>query len=248
MKNIFAPFLFISIVSAQHQLYAQAPSIEWQKCLGGSEYDVPHCIRQTADSGFIVVGLSESNDGDISMHYGSGDCWIVKLDVNGSLMWEETFGGNNNDAATAVERTTDGGYIVAGGSNSTDVVGNHGGNDFLIIKLDPSGNLLWQRCFGGISDEYAESIQQTFDGGYIAAGNTGSNDGDVSGNHGASDVWIIKLDDAGNLVWQKCFGGSGGEIIYSYSKPGMAGISLEDYPLPMTVTYPVIMASWIIGS
>jgi hypothetical protein len=77
-----------------------------------------------------------------------------------------------------------------------------------MIRLNASGNLIWQKCFGGSQNDYAYSVSQTNDGGYIMAGYTESTDGDVSGNHGFSDYWIIKMDTAGSLVWQKCLGGS----------------------------------------
>lgn len=94
---------------------------------------------------------------------------------------------------------------MAGYTNSNDgnVSGNHGTNtyDFWVVKLDNSGNLLWQKCFGGSGDDKAYSIKQTFDGGYIVAGKNNSVDGNVTNNKGATDAWVIKLDSNGNLQW-----------------------------------------------
>jgi len=95
------------------------------------------------------------------------------------------------------------------------VIGNHGQWDCLVVKLDPSGNLTWQKCLGGSQDEYAKSIQQTADGGYVVVGYTYSNDGDVSGNHGQNDYWVVKLNQSGNMEWQKCVGGRNDEYAQS---------------------------------
>lgn len=111
-------------------------------------------------------------------------------------------GGSSEDRARSIQQTSDGGYIVAGSSysNDGDVSGNHGERDYWIVKLNADGNLVWQKCLGGIDNDLALSVQQTTDGGYIVGGSAVSNDGDVSGNHGDRDYWIVKLDADGNLV------------------------------------------------
>ena len=103
--------------------------------------------------------------------------------------------GGDDDVAYSVAVTPDGGYIVAGytESNSGDVSGNHGSIDFWVVKLDGEGNIVWQKCLGGSGDDYADSVAVMPDGGYIVAGYTESNNGDVSGNHGEDDFWIVKL-------------------------------------------------------
>src|SRR5436190_12259968 len=112
-----------------------------------------------------------------------------------------------------IEQTQDGGYIVAGTSNSVngDVTNHHGTastSDCWIIKLNSAGTILWQKSYGGTNNDYASSIKQTTDGGYIFSGYTSSNDGDVSGNHGGfEDGWVVKTDSTGTLIWQKCLGG-----------------------------------------
>ncbi len=188
--------------------------IEWQKALGGSEYDVAHSVQQTSDGGYIVAGETYSSDGDVSGYHEGGDAWIVKLDKDGNIQWQKALGGSDWDVAYSVQQTSDGGYIVAGwtASNDGDVSGSgyHGERDIWIIKLDSSGNIQWQKALGGSDDDWANGIQQTSDGGYIVAGGTYSNDGDVSGSgyHGKGDSWIVKLDSSGNIQWQKALGGS----------------------------------------
>ncbi len=179
----------------------------WQKTLGGSADDKANSIRQTTDGGYIVAGSTSSSDGDVTGNHSPGfnDCWIVKLDANGYILWQKTLGGFADDKANSIRQTTDGGYIVAGSTSSFDAGIN---SDYLIAKLDASGNILWQKTLGGSADDKANSVRQTIDGSYIIAGTTSSNDRDVTGNYGNSDYWIVKLDANGNMIWQKTLGGS----------------------------------------
>jgi hypothetical protein len=169
--------------------------IEWQKCLGGTNWDVAYTIQQTSDGRFIVAGYTESNDGDVSGNHGNSDYWVVKLDSSGDILWQKCLGGTSWDFANSIQQTSDGGFIVAGytESNDGDVSGNHGGSDAWVVKLNSSGDIEWQKCLGGTGDEYVNSIKQTSDGGFIVAGCTKSNDGDVLGNHGNDDSWVVKL-------------------------------------------------------
>ncbi|MEO5675427.1 MAG: MopE-related protein [Chitinophagales bacterium] len=203
--------LFTSVLCACFSTPAKAqPIIEWQKSLGGSDYDGAFSVQQTADEGFIVAGFSYSDDGDVSENNGYMDYWLVKQDASGTLEWENSLGGNSFDAAYSVRQTSDDGFIVAGYSSSAggDVSGNHGAYDYWVIKLDAAGVIIWQKSLGGSLEDLAHCVEQTADNGFIIAGSSGSGDGDVSGNHGAEDYWIVKLDESGNLQWQKSLGGS----------------------------------------
>ena len=193
-------------------------NIQWQKALGGSGDDIAYSVRQTADGRYIVAGMSNSTDGDVSGNHGNPDYWLVKLDTNGNLLWQKSFGGSAEDAASTVRQTSDGGYIIAGQSQSNDgnVSGNHGYYDYWIVKTDTNGNLQWQKSFGGSSDDVAYSIEQTNDSGYIIAGSTQSYDGDVTGyDWGYEDYWIVKTDNKGILQWEKCLGGSDSDVAAS---------------------------------
>ena len=121
------------------------------------------------------------------------------------IQWQKCLGGSNEDRAFSIQLTSDGGYIVAGDTESIngDVSDNHGNRDAWVVKLDNTGNIEWQKCLGGNNNDIARCIIQTSDGGYIATGDTYSNDGDVSGNNGVSDAWVVKLDGTGNIEWQK---------------------------------------------
>ena len=186
-------------------------TIEWEKNYGGSASDQAYSIQQTTDGGYIIAGYTRSIDGDVTENQGGIDCWIVKIDEIGTLQWQKTYGGSSWDIASSIQQTTDGGYIVAGSSKSNDgdVTGNHGNGDCWIIKLDETGAIHWQKLLGGSGEDRAESIQQTTDGGYIVAGYSNSNDGDVTVNHGYFDYWIVKLEESGIIQWQKSLGGGG---------------------------------------
>ena len=196
-----------------------AGDINWQKSLGGSGNDIAESIQLTTDGGYIVTGSSESNDGDVTGNNGSIDYWVVKLNAAGDINWQKSLGGSHpaGDEAQSIQQTTDGGYIVAGNSasNDGDVTGNNGMRDYWVVKLDTVGNINWQKSLGGSLNDEAYSIQQTTDGGYIVAGGSASNDGDVTGNFGGGDCWIVKLNATGNITWQKTLGGSSVEEFYS---------------------------------
>ena len=222
MKRISIVCLFF----VSTYIYGQAPfQIEWQKSLGGTSADYAYSIEPTLDHGFIVIGSSLSNDGDVSGNHGEADIWAVKLNDIGQVSWKKAFGGSANDGAYDVKQTSDGGYIIAGytASNDGDVSGNHGESDFWIIKLDALGNISWQNAVGGNSNEVAHSIDITSDGGYIAMGYTLSNAGDVIGNHGEADIWVVKFDESGNISWQKCLGGSSSEEGYEIEQTADGG-------------------------
>jgi len=185
-------------------------SIEWQKCLGGSDDDGASSVWPTVDGGYIIAGYTSSTNGDVVRSHGSGDAWVVKLDLDGEIEWQRCLGGSANDLAWNVRQTTDGGYIVAGETSSTDgdVTGNHGKWDAWMVKLDPEGETEWQRFLGGSENDGAYSVWQTDEGGYVFSGYTYSCNGDVSSNHGWGDAWVVKLDPEGEIEWQRSLGGS----------------------------------------
>jgi hypothetical protein len=193
-------------------------SIEWTRTLGGSEGDSAMSIAATADGGAIMVGSSESANGDVTENQGSYDWWVVKLDATGSIQWQRSFGGSGYwDSAESVALTSDGGYLIAGSTNSPDgdVVDHFGERDYWVIKLDASGTLQWQKTLGGSDGDLPRALSTTVDGGSIVVGNTLSTDGDITSNYGSADFWVVKLDAYGTLQWQRTYGGSGSETAYS---------------------------------
>ena len=192
-------------------------NIQWEKCYGGSYYDYFKSIKQTTDGGYIFVGGTTSWDGDVTSYYGGYDYWVVKSDSLGVIQWQKSYGGSGDECAMNVQQTTDGGYIISGAteSNVGDIFFNHGGYDFWVIKIDPSGFIQWQKTYGGSGEDIAFWGQQTNDGGYIFTGISASNDGDVTGNHGMHDFWVVKTDSLGEIQWQKSYGGSDEDYAWS---------------------------------
>ncbi|MBK6996275.1 MAG: T9SS type A sorting domain-containing protein [Lewinellaceae bacterium] len=190
------------------------PTIQWQKTLGGSTFEEIYSIQQTTDGGFVMVGVTLSNNGDVSGNHGGFDFWVVKMTVAGDIQWKKAYGGSNNDWPYSIQQTNDGGYIMTGltMSNNGDVFGNHGDRDCWVVKLNEVGIIQWQKTLGGSGADEAFSVKQTNDSGYIVAGSSGSNDGDVSGNHGYDDTWVVKLSETGAIQWQKSLGGSSTDI------------------------------------
>ena len=225
--------------------------IQWKKTYGGSASDYLNCIVQTKDGGYITAGGTNSNNGDVSGTHDIvyGDFWITKLDKNGNLQWQKTFGGGDYEFANSIAQTLDGGYIVAGWNRSKngDIQGNHGDYDLWVVKLNSNGNLIWQHSLGGGNGDFGYSIQQIGDNGYIIAGGSDSNNGDVSGNHGREDFWIVKLNGSGNLQWQKSLGGSEYEEARSIIRQKTEAILQQGIPFRMTKMFPVVTGKMIFG-
>ncbi len=184
-------------------------SFVWGKCLGGYYDDFGFDIIQTADGNYVALGYlyptSQTTTG-----YGGADYWLVKLNANGNIIWQSTYGGNGDDKPNKFSQTSDGGFIMTGISlsSSGQVTGNNGEYDAWIIKIDQDGILDWQRNIGGTDIDVINMVKETSDGNYILSGATLSNNGDVSGNHGEYDIWVVKMDSSGTILWQKCIGGS----------------------------------------
>ena len=185
-------------------------NIIWQKCFGGSVTDIACELKITPDGGFIICGNSDSNDGDVSGNHGFKDFWVIRLDPNGNLLWQKSYGGTSQESATAVSRTSDGGFLIGGMalSNNGDVSGNHGGMDYWVIKIDSLGTLLWQKTYGGTGMEQCMAMVENAVGNFMLFGYTTSTNGDVTGNHGSGDFWLVEIDSVGTLLWQKTYGGS----------------------------------------
>jgi hypothetical protein len=207
--------------------FAQAPLIQWQKSFGGIGTDEGKDVIQTKDHGFLFIGNSESNDGDINAdHHGAAgtlnsfgiyDIWLAKTDSIGNMQWSKSYGGSDSEIAVAVKETGDGGYIILGNTKSIDgdVSNNHGLVDLWILKIDHIGNLIWEKSFGGTNLEFAGGIVQTTDSGFVIVGSSTSIDGDLTSSYGSSDYWVLKIDQQGNLLWQKNLGGTQDDYAYS---------------------------------
>jgi len=208
MKTFFtlaAIFVFSVFSHAQ-------TSLIWQKCYGGTNGEYANDIIPAVGGGFIIVGYTDSNNGDVSGNHGEDDFLVIKTDDSGNIIWQKCFGGTANDEAEAVVAAPGGGYVITGYtySNDGDVSGNHDdySTDIWVIKIDESGTLLWQKCFGGSYDETGADIDVSSDGSYYISGRSYSNDGDITDPKGEADYFLVKTDASGNKTWAHCYGGS----------------------------------------
>ncbi|WP_421810470.1 hypothetical protein [Flagellimonas sp.] len=203
-------------------------NLQWRRYFGGTNNDRAHGVVQANDGGFVMAGFSESDDFDISNTKGSYDFWVIKVDGNGTLLWERSFGGTGIEVSNDIVKTPDGAYAIVGHtfSTDTDVSRNHGGSDVWLIKIDDNGNLLWEKTFGGTEFDDANGLAVTKEGGFVIAGNSKSIDGDATENQGENDLWIIKTDAQGNLIYQKSFGGSNLDFGFSVVEGNDGGLIL----------------------
>ncbi|HPE51688.1 MAG TPA: hypothetical protein PLS83_09360, partial [Methanothrix soehngenii] len=177
----------------------------WSRIMGGSGEDVGYFVRETADSGYIIAGSTNS--------FGLGEerLWLIRMDGNGSLLWDKTFGGfvhSSGDGGWSVDETDDGGYIATGYTQSKSI----GRKDLWLIRTDSNGNLLWDRCYGGADEDVGLSVLQSQDGGFIVAGRTAS-----LGKRG-DDIWLLKTDDQGVMSWNVSYGGDKDDVAFQVAE------------------------------
>ncbi len=188
-----------------------AGNINWSNVLGNYLNYYAKKLQKTTDGGYIIAGFGN--------HINGGLLYIVvKIDAFGNEQWTKTYGESNQDnECVGIVQTTDGGYIVAGHTSplifGSTLDAPNGGSDVWILKLDSSGDKLWDKFYGGSGNEKANSLKMTADGGYIVAGSSSSSaSGDVTDtSNGSTDYWIFKLDASGNRQWSKLYGGIGSE-------------------------------------
>lgn len=179
-------------------------TIEWKKCYGGTDEERAYEIIACPDNEFLIVGYTKSDDGDVAVNHGSGDFWLVKINADGDILWEKTYGGTNYEGAFAITGAQDGGFVIAGRKNFID--GNPTNSDFWVIKINSSGVVEWENTYGGSSFDIPSEIILTQDNGFIISGVTRSDDGDVTGNNSNKwAAWIVKINASGTLIWEKCF-------------------------------------------
>jgi hypothetical protein len=189
MKNLRLFFL-ISILFVS-KVFSQSFQTEWTKSYGGPSEEMGQKVHQTTDHGYIITGYTKS------LGAGESDAWLVKTNAEGDTLWTKTFGGETWDWGKDVLQTEDGGYLLVVRCYSF----GHGDYDAWIIKTDSQGDTLWTKFWGEEPNEWLSSVQQTNDGGYIFAGHT------YSFSAKSQDVWLVKSDSAGEILWMKTYGG-----------------------------------------
>lgn len=218
MKICITLFCFLFAILISDPSHSQAPVKVWDKTIGGSGDDRLMAISSTSDGGYLLGGYSYSNaSGDKTENNKGGsfsDYWIVKINSSGQKVWDKTFGGNSSDELISIVATSDGGYLLAGLSFSNvsgdKTENSKGWNDYWIVKINASGQKVWDKTFGGSGSDALTSIISSSDGGYLLAGNSYSNvSGDKSENNkGDLDYWVIKINALGQKEWDKTIGGS----------------------------------------
>lgn len=189
--------------------------IVWDKTTGGLNTDKVSSMIATSDGGIVCLGTSSSNSSvnKSENSRGGDDYWIIKLNSNGNPVWDRTFGGSGSDLAAQIVKTNDGGFLIGGSSNSPtsgDKSSNSSNGDYWIIKLNSNGEIQWDKTFGSIEDDYLKSMLQLSDGTFLLSGESyGNQSGYKSENSkGGIDYWIIKIDSNGNKVWDRTLGGN----------------------------------------
>jgi len=171
-------------------------TVMWDQTYGGPDEDDGNAVQQTDDGGYIIVGRTRSYSN------GKTDVWLIKTDEKGNKLWDTTFGYSDFDSGSEVRQTRDGCYVIIGSGNQS----GGGRGEALLIKVDSDGNKVWARSFGEKGHNYADEIQQTSDDGFIIIGSSW-----ISGETNSYDMWLIKTDKDGNLMWDKKFDGAGSD-------------------------------------
>ncbi len=167
----------------------------WSRAYGGTGHDECRVVQQTADQGFLLAG------GTYSFGAGDWDFWVVKTDSGGDSLWSRTLGGPYEDYCTSARQTTDGGYVLAGW---TDLNGA-GIYDYWLVKLDANGDSIWSRTYGNADVEWCWTVLETSDGGFMLGGAV------MPSTFGPMDIWIVKTNTAGEIVWEQRYGGENSE-------------------------------------
>jgi len=205
MRQILA--VFFMLVFAQVSFAQPNPDTLWTRTCGGSGDDWAYSVQQTTDGGYIVAGWTHSLD------TGYSDFYLVKTNSLGDTLWTRTYGGSIDDFARCVQQTADGGYILAGNTLSFGA----GNWDFYLVKTNSLGDTLWTRTYGGSDWDWAYSVQETADGGYIVAGHT------ESFGAGADDFYLIKTNSQGDTLWTRTYGGSSWDVAFSVRQTADGG-------------------------
>jgi len=230
MKN--NSFLYGSILMLSFGLLppfeaGQDPQIHHLKCIGGTGEDNILYVIKLRDGNYLSCGFTDSHNGDFDAKNGGSDAFLMKTDNTGNIFWKNTYGGSRDEVFYNIMETTTGDLIAIGtsGSNDKQVANHHGTpgtDDIWLVKTTSSGQLIKERCYGGSKSEstlelgMSEGIMIDKNGDILFVGETNSNDGDVSGNHGDYDGWIVKVDpNTFNIINQKTIGDASYDAAYN---------------------------------
>lgn len=204
---------------------------EWDRSYGGADSDVPASVCSNGEYYFVGGTTISDSSGDISSNridtaYERGDFWVIKIDSHGQKIWDKRFGGYRNDALMSIVPSIDGGCLAVGftisgisGDVTTPAYDTAKSADYWVVKLGSNGNKMWDRRYGGPDNDYAYTAIHTSDGGFMIGGISNSSAGDEksepSWNSIYTDAWVIRIDSAGNKLWDKTLGTVMPETLYS---------------------------------
>ncbi|WP_299064513.1 hypothetical protein [uncultured Polaribacter sp.] len=198
-----------------------------EKSFGYLGLDYGTTLLETKDNGFLITGVldvtasnGQGNAKTKAIKHAGGDYWAIKIDKVGNLLWSKYFGGSFTDTPLGIVETNDNNFIIVGSSDSNDfnISDNKGTYDFWVVKISNSGNLIWEKSFGGSEIDEARAITTTNDGNFLIVGDTRSKDKNVSKNNGAADIWILKISTDGNLIWEKTIGATNFDVARAITK------------------------------
>jgi hypothetical protein len=198
--------------------FSSAGQLIWKKRYGGSKLDFANAVALGDGGGFIVAGVSYSNDGDVFENHGYSDAWLLKINDQGEKEWSCLYGGECFEEAVAVQRSVKGGYVVVGGTCSDGMMyqSEHRGlYDGWVFHIDRVGKMIWQHNVGGSGNDYLYHMDQGSDGEWILSGETNSIDGDIIINNGKSDAWLVCMSQDGIFHWSRTYGGEGNDRFFS---------------------------------
>lgn len=208
-------------------------NIVWKKTMGGTGYESARDVIETS-SGFLVLGETNSTDGDVVAGFGgTKDIWLLELDLNGNVVWQKRLGGNGLDIGNQIVALNDGNFLIAATTSSSDglAANNHstgGYTDGLLIKIDPTGTVIWNKCYGGSKNEELLDIEVVNDRIFVA-GYANSTDGDIPANQKNYDVWILSVDESGNKRSSNIYGGSQNDVAYSMTRGAGETLTIAGY-------------------
>jgi hypothetical protein len=196
-------------------------NILWQKDLGGNGNDTLSQLIVTKDGGLALIGKTESENLDALGNHGMYDILVARLDSKGTKLWSQVYGGWDWEWGTGILELGNGDFMVSGYTYSFEDLyggqpkGNHGEWDYWVLRLSGKGDLLWQKCFGGANYEIGYGLVQVSPDRFAMVGGSPSLDGQVKGNQGKWDGWIIGFDGKGRLLWNRSIGGSAYDAAYA---------------------------------
>lgn len=201
-------------------------AIIWEKSFGYSGVDEGVSILETSDNHFILSGVldvtasgGDGNSGRYSPRHAGGDYWSIKINASGDMVWSRFYGGSFTDNPAGIIENITSDLITVGGSDSNDVdiSNNKGTYDFWVIKSSSSGAIIWEKSYGGSEIDEARGVISTDNGDHIIVGDTRSEEQDVSFNNGGADLWVLRISDNGDTIWEKSYGGSNFDVGKSIS-------------------------------